>query len=140
MSRTPAPSSFFGIGSWPHSGMPGAPCGRHFAARYAVGVDRKQGIVDARRHVVVVAEHYRAAGVFQQPRLHRRRLITAVGCQVPRSTQSVALDQRLLRLRMTSSLKTAAPAMFSPRLRPLMVAQRPRAGRSVAPAARAATG
>jgi len=27
MSRTPAASSFFGIGSWPHSGMPGAPCG-----------------------------------------------------------------------------------------------------------------
>ena len=27
MSRTPCCSSFFGIGSWPHSGMPGAPCG-----------------------------------------------------------------------------------------------------------------
>ena len=27
MSRTPFSSSFLGIGSWPHSGMPGAPCG-----------------------------------------------------------------------------------------------------------------
>jgi hypothetical protein len=27
MSRTPCFSSFFGIGSMPHSGMPGPPCG-----------------------------------------------------------------------------------------------------------------
>jgi hypothetical protein len=30
MSRTPCFSSFFGIGSWPHSGMPGPPCGPAF--------------------------------------------------------------------------------------------------------------
>ena len=27
MSRTPWASSFFGIGTWPHSGMPGPPRG-----------------------------------------------------------------------------------------------------------------
>ncbi len=27
MSRTPVARIFFGIGSWPHSGMPGAPSG-----------------------------------------------------------------------------------------------------------------
>ncbi|MNC89761.1 hypothetical protein D3C83_57460 [compost metagenome] len=30
MSRTPFFSSFFGIGNWPHSGMPGAPSGPAF--------------------------------------------------------------------------------------------------------------
>src|SRR5215472_13052851 len=30
LSRTPALRSFFGIGSWPHSGMPGPPFGPPF--------------------------------------------------------------------------------------------------------------
>ncbi|CFW45267.1 Uncharacterised protein [Bordetella pertussis] len=32
MSRTPCLSSFCGMGSWPHSGMPGAPCGPAFCS------------------------------------------------------------------------------------------------------------
>jgi hypothetical protein len=32
MSRTPCARSFFGIGNWPHSGMPGAPCGPAFCS------------------------------------------------------------------------------------------------------------
>ena len=84
MSRTPVASSFFGIGSWPHSGMPGAPSGPAcFSTSTESVVTVERGIVDARRHVVVVGEHDRGPGVLQQARLRRRGLDhRAVGREV----------------------------------------------------------
>ena len=62
MSRTPCFSSFFGIGSWPHSGMPGrAVRAGVLQHQHRVRVDVEVRVVDARGHVVVVLEHHRAA-------------------------------------------------------------------------------
>ena len=62
MSRTPCFSSFFGIGNWPHSGMPGAPTGPACCSTITrIGVDVERLVVDARGHVGVVLEHDRAA-------------------------------------------------------------------------------
>ena len=47
MSRTPALSSFFGIGSMPHSGMPGPPFGPAFLQhQHMVGRDVEIVAVD----------------------------------------------------------------------------------------------
>ncbi len=72
MSRTPCASSFFGIGNWPHSGMPGAPSGPAFCSTSTESaVTGECGIVDARGHVVVVGEDDRGSGVLEQSRLRR---------------------------------------------------------------------
>ena len=67
MSRTPALSSFFGIGSWPHSGMPGPPFGPPFlSTRTWSGVTSRSSRSTSRRHVVVVLERDRLAAVLQE--------------------------------------------------------------------------
>ena len=126
MSRTPCFSSFFGIGSWPHSGMPGPPSGPALLQhQHRVLVDRQRRVVDARRHVVVVVEHHRRAGVPAAAAARPRRgLITAPsGARLPRSTASaVGVDQGACRAaRITSASYTFAPAMFSPSVLPLTV-------------------
>ena len=74
MSRTPCASSFFGIGSWPHSGMPGAPSGPASCSTSTESVVTvKRGIVDARGHVVVVVEHDRRARVLAAGAARPRR-------------------------------------------------------------------
>ena len=125
MSRTPCASSFFGIGSWPHSGMPGAPSGPAFCSTSTESfVDRQRGIVDARRHVVVVGEHDGGPGVPQQVRLRRRRLDhRAVGREVA-AQHGEAVAARPAPCRAAGSrraLNTSAPAMFSPSVLPLTV-------------------
>ena len=89
-----AASSFFGIGSWPHSGMPGAPSGPAFCSTSTEsGVDGERRIVDARRHVVVVGEHDGAARVLAADRGSAAAgLITAPsGARLPRSTARLPL-------------------------------------------------
>ena len=75
MSRTPCFSNFFGIGSMPHSGMPGPPCGPAvWSTSTLSGVDVELRVVEPGVHVVVVLEHHRRAGVLQQPRVGGGRL------------------------------------------------------------------
>ena len=72
MSRTPCSSSFLGIGSMPHSGMPGPPRGPALRrTRTESGVTSNVWVVDAGVHVVVVLEDDRGASVGQQ--VWRRR-------------------------------------------------------------------
>ena len=91
MSRTPAFSSFFGIGSMPHSGMPGPPLGPAFlSTRTWSGVTSRSSRSISRRHVVVVLERQRRAamlagsrgsaadGFITQPRGARLPVSTAV--------------------------------------------------------------
>ena len=66
----PARSSFFGIGSCPHSGIPGAPCGPAFfntSTEFSSTIE--VGIVDPGGHVVVVLEHHRRPGMLVQLRV-----------------------------------------------------------------------
>ena len=64
MSRTPCASSFLGIGSMPHSGMPGPPSGPAFCSTSTEsGVTGSVRIVDPRFEVVVVAEDDGRPGV-----------------------------------------------------------------------------
>ena len=75
MSRTPGLSSFFGIGSMPHSGMPGPPLGPEFLQhQHMVRRDLEIVAVDLARHVVVVLEHQRRTAVLEQPRIGGGRL------------------------------------------------------------------
>ena len=68
MSRTPCASSFFGIGSMPHSGMPGAPSGPAFCSTSTESArHRQRRIVEPRFEIVVVREDDGRAGVLQQP-------------------------------------------------------------------------
>ena len=98
MSRTPCCSSFFGIGSWPHSGRPGAPCGPALCSTSTLSLSTTSvGIVDARGHVVVVLEHHGRPGMAREMRLHRRRLDhRAVRREVAaQHRETVALDERI---------------------------------------------
>ena len=64
MSVTPSRSSFGGIGSCPHSGIPGPPLGPPFWSTSTVSASTVEvGVVDAREQVVAVVEHERAAAV-----------------------------------------------------------------------------
>ena len=73
MSRTPCFTSFFGIGSMPHSGMPGPPCGPGIAQdQHSVGGDVEIVAVDRFLHRRIVVEHQRRAGVLQELAARRR--------------------------------------------------------------------
>ena len=56
MSVTPC-QQLAGIGSWPHSGMPGPPPDRSSGGPARVGADIQRGVVDSRRDVVDILEH-----------------------------------------------------------------------------------
>src|SRR5258708_5016266 len=45
-----------------------------FQDQHRVGIDLQPGIVDPRRHVVIVREHYRSPGGLEQPRICTTRL------------------------------------------------------------------
>ncbi len=100
MSRTPCARSFFGIGSCPHSGMPGAPSGPALLEHeHRRGVHVEIRIVDARRHVVVALEDDGASRVRQQRgigggRLHHRAARREVAVQ---HDQPVGVDERVAR-------------------------------------------
>ena len=67
--------SFFGIGSMPHSGMPGPPIGPALRSTMTwSGVTSRSRIVHRLRHLVIGVEHDRRAGMLQQARLGGRRL------------------------------------------------------------------
>ena len=75
MSRTPCFTSFFGIGSMPHSGMPGPPFGPAFFSTSTWSArDVEIVALDLARHVVVVLERDRLAAMLDEPLLGRRRL------------------------------------------------------------------
>ena len=73
MSRTPCARSFLGIGSMPHSGMPGR-AERAGILEHQDGVGRhgERRIVDAGLEVVVVLEDHRAP-----------RVLRAAGARLP---------------------------------------------------------
>ncbi len=75
MSRTPCFTSFFGIGSMPHSGMPGPPCGPAVLQhQHVIGGDVEIVALDSRAMCVVVLEHQRRAAMLVQALLRGRRL------------------------------------------------------------------
>ena len=84
MSRTPCRSSFFGIGSMPHSGMPGPPDRAGIAQDHdMIRRNVEVGIVHRFVHLVVAVEHERRPGMLQQARLGGRRLDHAsVGSEI----------------------------------------------------------
>ena len=91
MSRTPCLRSFFGTGSMPHSGMPGPPERAGVAQhQHRVGVAVEVVAVDARRHVVVVVEHHRLAGVLENLRSPTALITAPFGARLPRSHHQAA--------------------------------------------------
>ena len=70
MSRTPCLSSFLGIGSMPHSGMPGPPTGPAFCSTSTWSARHLEIVaIDPFRHLVVVAEDQRRPGMLEETRL-----------------------------------------------------------------------
>src|SRR6184192_4677157 len=74
MSRTPACTNFFGIGSMPHSGMPGPPLGPAFLSTMTWSGVGKIVTLDLARHVVVVLERERGPAMLEKALIRRRRL------------------------------------------------------------------
>ena len=73
MSRTPCFSSFFGIGSMPHSGMPGPPMRPGVAQHeHVVRRDVEVVVVDRRLHRRIVVEDERRPGVLAEAAARRR--------------------------------------------------------------------
>ena len=101
MSRTPCLTSFFGIGSIPHSGMPGRRADPRCAGRARGSRSRRDRRVDARLEIGVVVEDQRRPGMLQEFRRRRRRLL---------SRSPVARDcraARQARLRRRSDCRSA---------------------------------
>ena len=86
MSFRPLEPSFFGIGSAPASGMPGAPIGPALRSTITVcGVTFEIRIVDALLQILERVEHQRRAFVLEQLRRRRGELdrgaAAARGCR-----------------------------------------------------------
>ena len=91
---------------------------------HGIGGDVEVFAVDARRHVGVVLEHDGRSAMLQQVRFHRGRLDDrAIRREVAgQHREAVAFaTSGLSRLRITSSSKISAPAMFSPSVEPFTV-------------------
>ena len=89
MSRTPCPNSRFGIGSMPHSGMPGPPFGpAFFKHQDMVGRDVEIVAFDLAHHVVIVLEGDHFAAVLEEALVGGRRLDDAA------LRREVALEHR----------------------------------------------
>ena len=88
MSRTPCASSFFGIGSMPHSGMPGPPSGPACCSTSTESaVTGSAGSSIRAVHVVVVAEHDGRPACWSSRGSAAVCLMTAPsGARLPRST------------------------------------------------------
>ena len=119
MSRTPCCSSFFGIGSWPHSGMPGRAL-RAGALQHEHASPRRRRAPDRRcARPCRCSRGTRRRGPVWRCRcgFHRRRLDhRAVGREVAaQHREAVALDQRLRRAGGSRRrCRPSAPARFSP--------------------------
>ena len=75
MSRTPSRSSFLGMGSMPHSGMPGAPIGPAPRSTSTLSaVTSSAGSSMRGGHVVIAVEHDGRAGVPGELRVGGGRL------------------------------------------------------------------
>ena len=99
MSVTPFCRSFFGIGSCPHSGMPGPPSGPAFLSTSTLSASTSRSGSSMRADkVVVVFEDDGLALVAMQPRIRGRRLDhRAVGTKVAAQDREAAvLVERLV--------------------------------------------
>ena len=124
MSRTPWASSFFGIGSMPHSGMPGPPSGpASWRTSTESAVTGERRIVDPRFEVVVVAEDDRGSGVLEQPALRRGVLDhRAIGGEVAAQHGDAAFrPDRPIARRDDVVVADVAPSTLSPSVCPLTV-------------------
>ena len=118
------PAASSGSAACPIPACPARRSAPRAAARAPSPASRSSdGIVDARRHVVVVAEHDGRPAMTSSRGSAAVCLMTAPsGARLPRSTASPpSRDSGRSRGTITRSLKTRASAMFSPSVCPLTV-------------------
>ena len=121
MSSTPAAASRAGIGTWPHSGMPGTPTGPAPPSTSTLSpVTSSVGVVDALAHLVVGREHDRRAAMAKQSRRCGRGLEQAsVGRErAAHHGKCTVIGERLAGPVGSAAPVTVTPSLSSPSCRP----------------------